>query len=115
MIAPAWGPSWLPLDMQLFDPSVRARFNLGSLRFGDLVFGVSVAEREPQVDPDRMLDDNRRKPVTRYESSIIRSAYSHLPPWPSGYTDKASLAVSRTGQGDATPSDAAESLTRAIS
>ena len=25
----------------------------------------------------------------RYESSIIRSAYSHLPPWPSGYPDKA--------------------------
>jgi hypothetical protein len=25
----------------------------------------------------------------RYESSIIRSAYSNLPPWPSGYPDKA--------------------------
>jgi hypothetical protein len=51
-----------------------------------------------------MLDDNRRKPVTlgeeildvsgRCESSIIRSAYSYLPPWRSGYPDK---AVSRMG------------------
>jgi hypothetical protein len=31
----------------------------------------------------------QRKPVTSIESSIIRSAYSHLPPWPAGYPDKA--------------------------
>ena len=31
---------------------------------GEEILDVSVAEREPQVDPDRMLDDNRRKPVT---------------------------------------------------
>jgi hypothetical protein len=31
---------------------------------GKEILDVSVAEREPQVDPDRMLYDNRRKPVT---------------------------------------------------
>jgi hypothetical protein len=31
---------------------------------GEKILDVSVAEREPQVDPDRMLDDKRRKPVT---------------------------------------------------
>jgi hypothetical protein len=28
------------------------------------ILDVSVAEREAQVEPDRMLDDNGRKPVT---------------------------------------------------
>jgi hypothetical protein len=31
---------------------------------GEQILNVSVAEREAQVEPDRMLDDNRRKPVT---------------------------------------------------
>jgi hypothetical protein len=28
---------------------------------GDKILGVSVAQREAQVEPDSMLDDNRRK------------------------------------------------------
>ena len=31
---------------------------------GEQILDVSVAEREAQVEPDRMLDDNWRKPVT---------------------------------------------------
>ena len=31
---------------------------------GEEILDVSVAEREAQVEPDRMLDDNRRKPET---------------------------------------------------
>jgi hypothetical protein len=31
---------------------------------GKEILDVSVAEREAQVKPDSMLDDNRRKPVT---------------------------------------------------
>jgi len=31
---------------------------------GEEILDVSVAEREAQVEPDRMLDDDRRKPVT---------------------------------------------------
>ena len=31
---------------------------------GQQILDVSVAEREAQVEPDRMLDDNGRKPVT---------------------------------------------------
>src|SRR5205814_4113792 len=31
---------------------------------GEEIFDVSVAEREAQVEPDRMLDDDGRKPVT---------------------------------------------------
>ena len=31
---------------------------------GEEILDVSVAERKAQVEPDRMLDDNRRKPVT---------------------------------------------------
>jgi hypothetical protein len=31
---------------------------------GEEILDVSVAEREAQVEPDRMLDDNRRRPVT---------------------------------------------------
>ena len=32
--------------------------------FGEEILDVSVAEREAQVNPDGMLDDNRRKSVT---------------------------------------------------
>jgi hypothetical protein len=42
--------------------------------FREEILYVSVAEREAQVEPDGMLDDNRRKPVTTV--SIISSAYS---------------------------------------
>ena len=39
-----------------------------------------------------MLDDNRVEAGDkRYESSIIRSAYSRLSPWPYGYPDKADV------------------------
>jgi hypothetical protein len=31
---------------------------------GKKILDVPVAEREAQVEPDGMLDDNRRKPVT---------------------------------------------------
>ena len=31
---------------------------------GKEIFDISIAEREPQVEPDGMLDDNRRKSVT---------------------------------------------------
>ena len=31
---------------------------------GEEILDVSVAEREAQVKPDHMLDDDRRKPVT---------------------------------------------------
>jgi len=31
---------------------------------GEQLLDVSVAERKAQVEPDRMLNDNRRKPVT---------------------------------------------------
>jgi hypothetical protein len=35
------------------------------LRFlGEEILDVSVAEREAQVEPDRMLDDDGRKPMT---------------------------------------------------
>jgi hypothetical protein len=32
---------------------------------GKQILDVSVAERKAQVEPDRMPDDNRRKPVTK--------------------------------------------------
>jgi hypothetical protein len=33
-------------------------------RLGEQILDVSIAERKAQVEPDRMLDDKRRKPVT---------------------------------------------------
>jgi hypothetical protein len=56
---------------------------------GEQLLDVSVAEREAQVEPDRGWMTTGGNRWRRYESSIIRSAYSDLPPWPSGYPDKA--------------------------
>jgi hypothetical protein len=56
---------------------------------GEEILDVSVAERETQVDPHGMLDDNRRKAVTTVGEPTIRSAYSYLSLRPCDYPDKA--------------------------
>jgi hypothetical protein len=33
--------------------------------FGEQIFDVTEAEREPQVEPNRLLNDLRREPVAR--------------------------------------------------
>jgi hypothetical protein len=46
------------------------------------ILNVSVAEREAQVDPDRMLDDNRRKSpvIVVSKNSSIRSSTCRVLP-----------------------------------
>jgi hypothetical protein len=56
---------------------------------GKEILDVSTNERETQVEPDSMLDDDRGKRWRRYEVSAIASAYLQLAPEPAGYPDKA--------------------------
>ena len=56
-----WNPSTiLPADSINV---IRWAQIVGRAALGEEILDVSVAEREAQVDPDRMLDDNRREPV----------------------------------------------------
>jgi hypothetical protein len=45
------------------DPAAHALVGDVEPAFGKQFFDIAVAKREAQVEPHRMLDDNRRKPV----------------------------------------------------
>src|SRR5215831_14321578 len=70
---------------------------------GEELLDVSITQREAQVEPDRMLDDHRRKAVAAVGDFSHRTSLPVVSASePSGYPDK---AAGGTAEGRAQPRD----------